>query len=81
VQSFTAVAFLFFWKWQLSSLAVGTSTGSGNSITGSGNALCILFPTLLSDYDYEIRYYPGKANVVADALSQKERSKRYEFEP
>ncbi|GJY54290.1 hypothetical protein Tco_0445954 [Tanacetum coccineum] len=30
---------------------------------------------LLSDYDYEIRYHPGKANVVTDALSQKERSK------
>ncbi|GKD63402.1 putative reverse transcriptase domain-containing protein [Tanacetum coccineum] len=30
---------------------------------------------LLSDYDCEIWYHPGKANVVADALSQKERDK------
>nr|GEV39016.1 reverse transcriptase domain-containing protein [Tanacetum cinerariifolium] len=30
---------------------------------------------LLADYDYEIRYHPGKVNVVADALSQKERIK------
>ncbi|GKB19310.1 putative reverse transcriptase domain-containing protein [Tanacetum coccineum] len=30
---------------------------------------------LLSDYDCEIRYYSGKANVVADALSRKERIK------
>nr|GEV77064.1 hypothetical protein [Tanacetum cinerariifolium] len=30
---------------------------------------------LLSNYDCEIRYHPGKVNMVADALSQKERSK------
>nr|GFA41584.1 putative reverse transcriptase domain-containing protein [Tanacetum cinerariifolium] len=36
---------------------------------------------LLSDYDCEVRYHPRKANVVADALCRKERSKPHEFEP
>nr|GEZ80132.1 hypothetical protein [Tanacetum cinerariifolium] len=38
---------VFLQQWELSPLAVGTSSGSRNSITGSGNALCILFPTIL----------------------------------
>nr|GEZ29547.1 hypothetical protein [Tanacetum cinerariifolium] len=35
---------------------------------------CVLMQRkLFSDYDYEIRYHPGNANVMADALSRKER--------
>nr|GEW92748.1 hypothetical protein [Tanacetum cinerariifolium] len=36
---------------------------------------------LLSDYDYDIRYHPWKANVVADALSRKEELNHYGLEP
>ncbi|GJR70717.1 hypothetical protein Tco_0016782 [Tanacetum coccineum] len=33
----------------------------------------VVWLELLSDYDCEICYHPGKANIVADALSRKER--------
>ena len=34
-----------------------------------------LWIKLYSEYEYEIRYHPGKANVVINALSRKERVK------
>nr|GFB77693.1 hypothetical protein [Tanacetum cinerariifolium] len=45
---FLVVASLFFYQWQLSSLVVGSYSASGKSITGSRNALSILFPTGIS---------------------------------
>ncbi|GJW07930.1 putative reverse transcriptase domain-containing protein [Tanacetum coccineum] len=35
---------------------------------------------LLNNYDYEIGYQPGKANIVSDALSRKERNKPLRIE-
>ncbi|GJR98533.1 putative reverse transcriptase domain-containing protein [Tanacetum coccineum] len=39
----------------------------------SKNGLGAMLMQEKSDYDYEICYHPGKANVIADALSRKER--------
>nr|GEU95259.1 hypothetical protein [Tanacetum cinerariifolium] len=36
---------------------------------------------LFSDYDCEIRYHPGKANVVADALMDKAHNSKYSVHP
>nr|GEY94935.1 putative reverse transcriptase domain-containing protein [Tanacetum cinerariifolium] len=54
----------------------GSRVGHDFDAKGEGHILRIL-PTqdLLNDYDCEIRYHQGKANVVDGALSRKERSK------
>ncbi|GJW25217.1 hypothetical protein Tco_0039028 [Tanacetum coccineum] len=39
------------------------------------SGLAMLHIELFSDYDCEIRYHPGKANVVVDVLSREERVK------
>nr|GEV10282.1 hypothetical protein [Tanacetum cinerariifolium] len=69
------------WKWEGIATDFVTKlprTSSGHDtiwvimdrLTKSAHSL----PTqLFSDYDYKICYHPGKANMVADALSRKER--------
>nr|GEU84847.1 retrotransposon protein, putative, unclassified [Tanacetum cinerariifolium] len=75
---FSAVASLFFWQWEVSSLAVGTSPGSGNFITSSGNALCILFPTV----PISTRKPKGQANKsVATSHKKKVASKSINQNP
>jgi hypothetical protein len=36
---------------------------------------------LIKDYDLEVHYHPGKANVIADALSRKVHCNHLELEP
>nr|GEX48468.1 ribonuclease H-like domain-containing protein [Tanacetum cinerariifolium] len=48
---------------QPSSLAVGSSSASENSITGSGNALCILFPTKSSIGNPQQKEYKEKGVI------------------
>jgi hypothetical protein len=36
---------------------------------------------LIKDYDLEVHYHPGKANVVADARSRKAHCNHLELEP
>nr|GEU63367.1 putative reverse transcriptase domain-containing protein [Tanacetum cinerariifolium] len=43
--------------------------------SGIGLGCVLMQRELFSDYDCKIRYHPGKANVVDDALSRKERVK------
>nr|GFA46357.1 putative reverse transcriptase domain-containing protein [Tanacetum cinerariifolium] len=43
--------------------------------SGIGLGCVLMQRELFSDYDCEIRYPPGKVNVVADSLSRKERVK------
>ncbi|GJS40694.1 hypothetical protein Tco_0565737 [Tanacetum coccineum] len=50
-------------------------SGPGPQMKKRADNSCTLWIKLYSKYEYEIRYHPGKANVVIEALSRKERVK------
>nr|GEZ47252.1 reverse transcriptase domain-containing protein [Tanacetum cinerariifolium] len=61
--------------WEPTSLAVGSCSGSGNFIAGSGNALCISFPTCsVKDIDFMGPFSSSRGNkyilVAVDYLSK-----------
>nr|GEV08130.1 hypothetical protein [Tanacetum cinerariifolium] len=60
---FLAVASLFFWQWKPSSLAVGTSSASRNSITGSGNAFA-------NSWQWEclVHFIPNRIELISDLV-------------
>nr|GEU79218.1 reverse transcriptase [Tanacetum cinerariifolium] len=45
-----------FWQWELSNQQWEVPSGSGNFLTSSGNALCILFPTSSSSYPAPVSF-------------------------
>nr|GEU45391.1 uncharacterized mitochondrial protein AtMg00810-like [Tanacetum cinerariifolium] len=62
---------VFLRQWELSSLAVGTSSGSENSITGSENALCISFPIGKSPVYTNTFSVVGPSNTVVSPTNGK----------
>nr|GEV85776.1 hypothetical protein [Tanacetum cinerariifolium] len=68
---FTAVASLFFWQWELSSLAVGTFSASGNSITGKDafNRLFVL-DDLLSCGSLKSSHLPSESSFPLEACNK-----------
>ncbi|GJS26544.1 putative reverse transcriptase domain-containing protein [Tanacetum coccineum] len=64
-------------------LAISSPPASLSSFSSSASQFSMRqrrWLELLSDYDCDIRYHPGKENVVADALSRKERIPPLSFE-